>query len=318
MDNDLTAYAARCADDHPVALLAAEGVRSSLNCPLLLGDEVTGILFLNSREPNAHSPHHLELIQLIAGHLASILEHSRLNDQLTAQNSTLRSLERSRLEFIASISHELRTPLTAVLGFASELRDRVAEFSDEEIAQFSALIASQSAEVSGLVEDLLVITLAESGHLDVHREVVDVADEVARVYDSMPRDRRDQEATLDLVDAQAWADPLRVRQVVRNLLSNASRYGGPHLKVLLATSGGHVTVTVSDDGEGIPEDDRDSVFQAYERSHGFPGRPGSVGLGLTVSRYLAEAMGGALSYERVDGESRFVLRLPVYRPELEG
>jgi hypothetical protein len=314
VDNDLVAYAAQCVADHPVALLAAEGVKSSLNCPLVLGEEVTGVLFFNSRSANVYTSHHLDLIQLIAGHLASILEHSRLNDQLTAQNNTLRSLERSRLEFIASISHELRTPLTAVMGFASELRDRSGDFTDEELVQFSSLIASQSTEVAGLVEDLLVITRAEAGHLEVRPEVVRVAEEVERVFESMPRDREDQEASLDLADVEAWADPLRVRQIARNLLSNAGRHGGPHVRVLLETVGAQVILSVRDDGQGIPAADRESVFQAYGRSRSFHGRPGSIGLGLTVSRYLAEAMGGALTYDRVEGESHFVLRLPVYEP----
>lgn len=313
LDNDLQAYAAQCGPDHPVALLAAEGIRSTLNCPLVVGDDVTGALFFNSRTSTAYSSHHLELIQLIAGHLASILEHSRLNDQLKAQNSTLKALERSRLEFVASISHELRTPLTAVMGFASELRDRVTDFTSEEVVQFSSLIATQSTEVSGLVEDLLVITRAEAGHLEVRSEIVRIADEVKRVCESMPRDRTDQNAVLELTDVEAWADPLRVRQIARNLLSNAGRYGGPEVKVILETAGEHVLLTVSDNGPGIPEPDRESVFRAYGRSHALHGRPGSIGLGLTVSRYLAEAMRGSLTYDRVENESRFVMRLPIHR-----
>jgi signal transduction histidine kinase len=79
----------------------------------------------------------------------------------------------------------------------------------------------------------------------------------------------------------------------------------------------HVVLTVADNGPGIPESDRDSIFEAYGRSHRFQGRPGSIGLGLTVSRYLAEAMGGSLTYDRVEEESRFILRLPLYQHHLE-
>jgi hypothetical protein len=316
-DNELGPYAAGRAHDHPVVLLVGEGIHSALYCPLVVGDEVTGVLFLNSLHPDAYNTHHLDLIQLIAGHLASILEHSRLNEQLKAQNETLRALEQSRLEFIASISHELRTPLTAVVGFASELRDRLAEFSDDDVAQFASMIASESTEVSGLVEDLLVITRAEAGRLEVRPELVRVSDQVKWVYESMAVERNDQEVVLVLADVEALGDPLRVRQIARNLVSNAARYGGPNVAISVAMDSEHAVLTVADNGPGIPESDRDSIFEAYGRSHRFQGRPGSIGLGLTVSRYLAEAMGGSLTYDRVEEESRFILRLPLYQHHLE-
>jgi signal transduction histidine kinase len=316
IDRDMTAYAQVCAPDHPVSLLYAEGIRSSLNCPLVVADEVKGCLFFNSVEAGSQTLHHLELIQVVAGHLAAIIEQSRLNDQLKAQNQALRDLEQSRLEFVASISHELRTPLTSVVGFASELRDRAADFSKEEISQFSSLVAAQSADVAGLVEDLLVITRAESGHLEVSPLVVEVGAEVSAVAKSISTERPDQQIVFDLEESQAWADPLRVRQIARNLISNAGRYGGGEVNVSVRPEGASVVLCVSDNGPGIAEKDRDWVFEAYGRSRGVSGRPGSVGLGLTVSRYLAEAMGGALTYERDQGVSSFILRLPRHQAEL--
>lgn len=312
IDNDLSEYARGCAPDHPVRLLIGEGMHSSLNCPLIVGNDVKGCLFFNNREPGSYTENHLKLIQPIAGHLASVVEQSRLNEQLRVQNDALRALERSRLEFIASISHELRTPLTGVVGFASELRDRLDDFSREEIGQFATLIAGQGSEVSGIVEDLLVITRAEAGHLEVYPEHVDVKKEVGSVLETFHTERTDQEITPNLDDADALADPLRVRQIIRNLLTNAARYGGPNTSVAVAASEGGVLVTVADDGRGIPAEDRETVFQAYGKSHVARHRTGSIGLGLTVSRYLAEAMGGTLTYQHEDGSSRFVLRLPSF------
>ena len=315
IDNDLTEYAKGCAPDHPVSLLEAEGMRSSLNCPLVVADETKGCLFFNSREPGSYTEHHLRLIQPIAGHLAAVVEQSRLNEQLRVQNEALRSIEKSRLEFIASISHELRTPLTGVVGFALELRDRLEDFSREEIEQFAALIAAQSSEVSGIVEDLLVITRAESGHLNIYPEKVDVEREVRAVCESFESDRDEQVVVLEIENVEAAADPLRVRQIVRNLVSNAARYGGPQVTVSVSPVGESAVVTVADNGPGIPEKDREAVFQAYGRSHVARPRTGSIGLGLTVSRYLAEAMGGTLTYDYQDGESRFVFRIPVFRDD---
>jgi len=218
------------------------------------------------------------------------------------------------LEFIASISHELRTPLTAVVGFASELEDRSETFSSEEVSQFVSVIAAQSKEVAGIVEDLLVITRAEAGYLSISGEEVDLAAELEAVRSSIPDDRPQQTFNLDLVAAVVWADALRVRQIIRNLLSNAVRYGGDDVRIETMVAGHQVLTMVTDNGPGIPEDDRDMIFQAYGRSRISDGKPGSIGLGLTVSRYLAEAMGGALAYDRVLGESRFTLTLPRYVP----
>lgn len=312
LDNDLPTGAVDRPPDHPVSLLAAEGIRASLNCPLIVGKEIRGYLFFNSRQRDAYTSHHLELIQLIAGQLASMLEQSRLNEQLRSRNEDLRNLERSRLEFIATISHELRTPLTAVVGFSEELRDSIGEFSREDISQFVSVIAAQSAEVAGIVEDLLVMSRAESGHLTVTPTPVNVTAEVRRVGAFIPRERTDQVINYQLADAIALADPLRLRQIARNLLSNASRYGGSTVEVALFAEGGYVVFAVCDDGPGIPVEDQKEIFRAYGRSESAARRPGSIGLGLTVSRYLAEAMGGSLEYEHAGGGSRFVLRLPAY------
>ncbi len=314
IDNDMPSYARKRPADHPVSLLVAEGIRSSLSCPLVVDDETKGFLFFNTRRFNGYTEHHANLIQLIAGHIASVLESARLNDQLTARNEQLQEMEQSRLEFIASISHELRTPLTAVVGFASEMADRIADFSEEELKQFAGVIAAQSNEVAGIVEDLLVITRAEAGHLTVTPCPVNLGAELKRVRASLPGDRPEQRITLGLSDVVAWADPLRVRQIARNLLSNAARYGGNDVRVTTSASGYDVVVVVSDNGPGIPEEDQDMVFQAYGRSHLSESKPGSIGLGLTVSRYLAEAMEGSLEYARVDGMSRFTLTLPLYSP----
>ncbi|MDJ0665299.1 MAG: GAF domain-containing sensor histidine kinase [Acidimicrobiia bacterium] len=317
LSNDMPAYAENRPEDHPVSLLVSEGMKSSLSCPLVVDDEVQGFLFFNTARYNGYSEHHATMIQLIAGHIASVLARARLHDELAARNKRLQELEQSRLEFIASISHELRTPLTAVVGFASEMQDKVGQFSPDELSQFAGVIAAQSTEVAGIVEDILVITRAEAGHLTVAPALVDVSTELSDLSVSLPEERPEQQVTVELRPVKAWADPLRLRQIVRNLLSNAARYGGDDVSVTAGPVDGVVAVVVTDDGPGIPEQDRDMVFQAYGRSHLSEGKPGSIGLGLTVSRYLAEAMGGQLEYERVGTTSRFTLTLLSSEPEGE-
>ncbi len=117
-------------------------------------------------------------------------------------------------------------------------------------------------------------------------------------------------------ETQGWADPVRLRQILRNLLINAARYGGDRIEVNVRQTGDVASMAIIDDGPGIPEGDRERIFDAYQTSHLTPGRPGSLGLGLTVSRQLARLMGGNLTYH-YDNRSVFELTIPA-RPGHSG
>lgn len=109
----------------------------------------------------------------------------------------------------------------------------------------------------------------------------------------------------------ARADPLRFRQIIRNLLTNAARYGGSDIWIEVSDVGDSVIIAVVDDGNGVHPRYAATIFEAYERGHeSEPSMPGSVGLGLAVSRRLADLMGGSLQYRRAGGNTRFELRLP--------
>ncbi|MEX1207040.1 MAG: PAS domain S-box protein, partial [Acidimicrobiia bacterium] len=220
----------------------------------------------------------------------------------------LRELVRSKDEFVATVSHELRTPLTAVVGFANELRGRVPSMERDEIEAFIDLIDEQATEVGDLVEDLLVASRADHGQVPVERAALELWDQV----DSVLRGRRIGK----LVDLQrngevkVLADPIRVRQVVRNLLTNADRYGGDRIVVRVRNANDMWLLDVCDDGPGVPESHRDHIFEPYQRAHQVEGRTDSVGLGLTVSRHLARLMEGELTYARAGEWSVFSLALP--------
>jgi signal transduction histidine kinase len=106
-------------------------------------------------------------------------------------------------------------------------------------------------------------------------------------------------------------DPDRVRQVIRNLVSNALRYGGDAIRVEVLSGGTNAKVLVCDTGIAIPEQDRERIFEPYQRAHNAPGLAGSIGLGLAISRQLAQLMGGDLTYRHQNGESIFEFALPL-------
>ncbi len=228
----------------------------------------------------------------IAGVLGAAIERSRARVRLE-------HLVASKDEFIASISHEVRTPLTVVVGMADELRDGWDRFNDEEIDELVALLVDQSREMQDLVEDLLVAARADIGKVPVQMQEIDLGDEIGHVLASLAATRR-RSVMAPGTTVRAYADPVRFRQIFRNLVTNAFRYGGDDVSIEVVSDDSTVAVRVIDDGRGIPLSDRERVFLPYESAHDLDGQPASVGLGLTVARKLAELMGGSLTYSYAD------------------
>ena len=217
----------------------------------------------------------------------------------------LHELIRSKDQFVATVSHELRTPLTAISGISEELRDANGQFTESERQELISLIADQSLDVSRIVDDLLVAA-TDSGGLEIITQPVDLAVESAAVLRSIS-DLIPIEADEDM--APVPADPTRVRQIVRNLLTNAARYGGPNIRVVISDAADHVTLQVRDDGSPIPQQLRATIFEPYYRARQQTDITESVGLGLTVSRQLARHMGGDLTYDHDGSETIFTLAL---------
>jgi PAS domain S-box-containing protein len=232
-----------------------------------------------------------------------------ITDGRRAQEA-LEDLVRSKDQLIASVSHELRTPLTVVHGLAQELDTDWMSFSVPEQKEFIGLIAQQSAEVAHIVEDLLVAARADIGKLPIHAKTVDLLEQVESAVSTVP-DLNIAIERIGGVTPVAHADDARVRQIVRNLLSNAQRYGGSVVVIRCGTADEAAWVEVIDDGDGISTHEVVKVFEPYQRAHSAEGQPLSVGLGLTVSRKLAELMGGRLTYKYVAQRSIFRLELPL-------
>jgi signal transduction histidine kinase len=223
-------------------------------------------------------------------------------------------LARAKDQFLETISHELRTPLTPLVGFARILQNS-RDMPDWERAELLALMVDQAEHIQSLVEDLLVAARIDTGGILVERSRVDLTAAAARaVRLKNGRARLERCSPMVLVTA----DGLRVAQIIRNLLSNAVRFGGTNVVVTTGEVDTVGYVEVSDDGPGIDPDHVDRVFMPYE-TLGPSRAPGSLGLGLPIARHLAEAMSGALIYARREGWSVFRLELALAtrpRPEI--
>ncbi len=276
-------------------------IRSEVKIPIFIGGDLAGIIgFSDLSRARTWDRQDLLLLATAARMVGVFWDRMRAKE-------TLEKLVRSKDEFVAAVSHELRTPLTAVVGLAQELRSDLGRFSRDELEEFVGLIADQATEVAHIVEDLLVVARADIGQVNVAPTRVEIRPELERALAAV---FADGEVTVVGDPATVTADPRRLRQILRNLSTNARRYGGPRVEVRVRPGDGVTIIEVRDDGEGIPPELRERIFEPYRTAHDIMGQPASVGLGLTVSRQLARLMDGDLVYLRDGSWSVFRLTLP--------
>ena len=224
-----------------------------------------------------------------------------------------RRIDEARFRVIAGVAHDVRNPLTSAMGFSRLMSERGYANQPQEMVAMAGMIADATSEANEIIDDLLTASRLESGELTVAVTPVDLVlaanslvDHYREEGDAIPVRR--PVGTGELV---CLGDELRVRQILRNLLTNARRYGGSHIEIRIAADASAVRVQVVDDGAGIPERDRDWVFEPFTQSERVDRPVESVGVGLYTSRRLARLMGGDLTYRYEDGRSVFELRLPV-------
>jgi len=243
----------------------------------------------------------LEIVELMAAHASFALQNARSVGVIEGQTTA-----RDRL--VASVAHELRTPLGNASGLASELSENWDDMDPTERRKLVELIAQESTDASQIVEDLLVSALADLNQLPLLRQPIDLAVQAQSAVDSLGESAVDTIAVSGC-DPTVVADPVRVRQVLRNLITNALRYGGETISIRLATGDTMGMVQVVDNGPGVEAGLEQVLFTDFAR--GSAPLQESIGLGLSISRQLARMMGGELSYRRDSDTSIFELALPL-------
>ncbi len=251
-------------------------------------------------------------IALLIGMVAPMAAKMRaLNLKMTEAAEAQTEAAAFRDRMISMISHELRTPLTTVRGFAELLLTERASLTEDETAEFVASISREADQLSRLVDDYLVYMRAEAGALPINFETTPVEAVFDTVRSASAHGNLSTRVSTDLF---VTADPLRLTQVVRNLVDNAAKYGGSRIDAAAVDAGHSVEIRVSDDGPGIPADRLEAVFAEFVQSSSDQANKG-FGLGLPIVKRLTEAMGGSVAYETSElGGACFVIRLPKARP----
>lgn len=244
----------------------------------------------------------LSLTALVATTTWQLRVRSRQNSEM----SQLQKVAADKDRFLATVSHELRTPLTVVVGLSHELADNSHNFDEAEKTDLLSMISGHSEEAAAIVEDLLVAARSDIDKLTIRAEAIDLAKSAHLALNASPLEK----AAYVGEPSTAFADPQRVRQILRNLFTNASRYGGPNVEVRFGVADGRSVVAVADDGPPISEAHRQQIFDPYTSAHEDGEHLGSIGLGLFISLKLARLMGGDLVYKHDGTHSLFELHLP--------
>lgn len=247
-----------------------------------------------------------DLAARVGGTGSSILEINRFAAGFDAMAARIQSAETERRESSAAIAHELRTPLTVLTGRLNGMLDGV--FPTDR-AGIGALLA-QTELLARIVDDLRLLTLAETQKLGLHLAACDLADQARIVLRAQEDTGRPVETRL--APAQVQADPMRLRQAIQALLTNAARYGGGSVTVETGADADSAFVAVKDRGQGLRPDEAAAAFDRFWRSDRSRARDtGGSGLGLSVVQAIARAHGGSASYhDRPGGGAIFMIRLP--------
>ncbi|MBB4637550.1 sensor histidine kinase [Longimicrobium terrae] len=279
--------------------------------PLRVRERIVGVLRVTRVAGLELTPEQHRFFRVLGYYAALGAERVRLRADADRAEA-LSEADRLKDALIASVSHDLRTPLTTIKALAHQL----AEKGDED----AATIEQEADRLNRFVADLLDLSRLNAGEIRLHLEVTAAEDllgaALQRVSGSMPgREIRASVPPGDVLLAGRF-DFVQSLRVLVNLLENANKYSPPHhpIDVAAVAEEDRLAFRVADCGPGVPEAERDRIFEPFYRRPDVPPDVGGAGLGLSIARRLAEAQGGALRLEaRPGGGSVFVFTLPAVR-----
>jgi signal transduction histidine kinase len=295
--------------------------RSELAIPLIVGDQVLGVLDLQSETPNRFGEGDIQIHATLAAQVAVALQNATLYAEQLETAERLREVDRLKSEFLASMSHELRTPLNSIIGFADVLLEGIDGPLNERMNEDVTLIRDSGRHLRTLIGEMLDMSKIEAGVMELYYEEVDIpalAQEIvanARTL-AMGKDLNIQlDIAPDLHVIQA--DRTRLTQILLNLMGNAVKFTEKgSITLSLEERNGRLLASVHDTGIGIRQEDIPTIFEQFRQVDGsLTRKAGGTGLGIPISRSLVELHGGEMWVESEPGAgSTFLFTIPVSKP----
>ena len=303
--------------DPHLRILHDAGWRSLAAVPMLRDDQIVGSLIVRRWRTGGFTSDTLDLLETFAGQSALALVNAQLFRDLKEQSAELETASRHKSEFLASMSHELRTPLNAVLGFSEVLLERMFGDINERQEEYLQDIHGSGKHLLELLNEILDLSKVEAGRMELEYSSFDLRSLLEEAT-SMLRERaslHDIHVGVEVADdvGEMYSDELRLKQVVLNLVTNAVKFTGDggSVAVCAERKGAEVDITVTDTGIGVPEADRERIFESFQQGGRGSSHEEGTGLGLTLSRRLVELLGGRMWLDTEVGRgSTFGLSLP--------
>jgi two-component system sensor histidine kinase KdpD len=298
----------------PVALSTLTSKEPIQTLALVAAGRPVGLLVLRGL-PDERSAR--ELLPTLANHLAIALERAQLRERVL-KVELLEQIDRLRRALLGAVSHDLRTPLATIKFASSTLLDPSACLPEEDIREMHSLIDEQADRLTRRVNNLLDMTRIQAGVLEVRRAPWSVSDLATEVIEELRSSLEDQVVELDVPDSLPLVDidHLLIEQVLSNLLDNAHRHSPPGRPIVVAArrlASDHVAVSVTDQGPGVPVNERSAVFESFVSFD--TGR--RAGLGLAIAKAFIEAHGGEIGVEDPPGGgAHIVFTLPIATSEI--
>jgi PAS domain S-box-containing protein len=291
--------------------------------PLRISNRIIGALDIQSTEVDAFSEDDIAILQLLTDQIAVGIDNARSYNMAQQAVEEMREVDRLKSQFLANMSHELRTPLNSIIGFARVILKGIdGPITDLQQQDLTAIFNS-GQHLLGLINDILDLSRIEAGKMELTFDEVNIADLVSSVMSTAAGLVKDKSIKLKPEMAEGLplvrADAMRVRQVLINFLSNAAKFTEEGEIVVKAyqeqLDNGQpaVTITVTDTGPGIAEEDQVKLFQPFSQvDASLTRKVGGSGLGLSICHHLIQMHNGRIGVNSAPGKgSTFYFSIPV-------